>query len=327
MHEEFKTNASPLVSAIIPAYNSGTALIEAVESVLAQTYPNIEIIVVDDGSSDDTEAAMKQYHDRLTYIRQPNRGSAAARNRGIENARGELLAFLDADDTWRPEKIQLQVDYLQAHPEIGILCSDAREFNAAGTFAESFLAQFGPIEVEGYVFESIARTAFVLTSTSVIRRVVVEDGLRFNEELRNFQDIDFFMRANLRYSLGLIREVFVDRRLHEGNVSKNFYKRYFYRTIAFEKILSDGTPLTRRQRKTIVRLLAFSCSKIGGWHWGEFELEQSRRWYLKAIRPDFVGIDALLHVLLSFFPAQFIAFLRLLKRGPAEDAATAIPGD
>jgi len=309
------TEQEPLVSAIIPTYNGWRNLVEAVESVLAQDYSRIEVIVVDDGSTDETPDKMMPYADRITYIRQANAGPAAARNTGIEHARGDYIAFLDSDDLWHPEKIREQVDYFQSQPEVGIICTDAREFDETGTFSESFLAQFGEIPRTGWVFETIAATAFPLTSTVMIRKVCIDDGLRFRRELTQFQDIDFFMRLNLRYPIATIKEKLVDRRLHEGNRSKDHYKRFFNRTVAFSKILSDGTPLTAGQRRSIRRLLAFAQSKVGGCHWGRFDMKEARRWYWKALRFDAVGIDALLHVILSFLPVRFIALLRRLKRG------------
>src|SRR5713226_2266618 len=106
-------NTKPLVSAIIPTHNRAHIICEAVESVLGQTYSHIEVIVVDDGSTDDTLARLKQYGDRIRVVSQVNSGPSAARNRGIAASRGELIAFLDSDDIWLPQKIELQVALLQ----------------------------------------------------------------------------------------------------------------------------------------------------------------------------------------------------------------------
>jgi len=305
----------PLVSVVIPTYNLCDNLVEAVESVMAQSYPYIELIVVDDGSTDQTQARMEEYGDNIVYVRQANQGPAAARNTGLETATGEFIAFLDADDLWRPEKVRKQIDYFREHPELGMLCTDSREFDETGTFSDSFLAQFGRIDRDGYVFETIAATAFPLTSTVMIRKECIETGLRFNTELTRFQDIDFFMRINLLYPIATIDEQLVDRRLHAGNRSKDHYGRFLSRTIAFTKILSDGTELNSAQRRAVRKLLASSCSKVGGCHWGKFDMKEARRWYWKAVRFDAVGLDALAHVVLSFLPVRCIAFLRRLKRG------------
>src|SRR5262245_23003010 len=98
----------PLISVIIPTYNSARFVIDAVESALAQSYPSLEVIVVDDGSSDDTQERLGPWEGRIKYFYQPNSGPAKARNRGIKEARGDLIAFLDADDQWLPEKLNKQ---------------------------------------------------------------------------------------------------------------------------------------------------------------------------------------------------------------------------
>lgn len=111
--------ADPDVSVVIPAYNAARTLPAAIESALNQTYRPAQIIVIDDGSADDTAAAVGQFGDKVEYVRTPNRGPAPARNTGIERARGELVAFLDADDLWLPAKLERQVQALAAHPEAG----------------------------------------------------------------------------------------------------------------------------------------------------------------------------------------------------------------
>src|SRR6185503_2024667 len=112
------------VSAVIPAYQAAAFLADAVESVLAQTEPVGEIVVVDDGSTDGTAAVAASFGDRVRYVRQENQGVAAARNRGVAEARGRLVAFLDADDTWEPEKTARQLAHLRAHPDYAAVYSD-----------------------------------------------------------------------------------------------------------------------------------------------------------------------------------------------------------
>src|SRR5688500_924354 len=112
------TEQQPLVSVIIPVYNGARFLRAALESVFAQTYRPIEVIVVDDGSADDS-GVIAQSFPEVRYIRQENQGVAAARNNAIEAARGEFFAFLDQDDLWTPEKLRLQIEHLLDHPEVG----------------------------------------------------------------------------------------------------------------------------------------------------------------------------------------------------------------
>src|SRR5690606_20987586 len=114
---------SGMVSVVIPAYNVGPHIAEAIESVLAQDYPQVEIVVVDDGSKDDTAEVVATRYPQVSLIRKENGGAATARNAGIRAARGEFVAFLDADDIWLPGKLTAQIDYLRAHPDVAMNCT------------------------------------------------------------------------------------------------------------------------------------------------------------------------------------------------------------
>ena len=130
----------PLVSVIIPAYNSGPYLAETIESALGQTYPHREIIVVDDGSTDDTGSRVARYGAAVTYIRQEPAGVGAARNRGLAAARGEYIALLDHDDLWEPDKLAVQVAVAARHPESGLIVCDGVEFDGPRILARHLLA-------------------------------------------------------------------------------------------------------------------------------------------------------------------------------------------
>ncbi len=132
----------PLVSVVIPSYNSARFIGPTLDSVLAQTWPSLEVIVVDDGSTDDTAAALQPYLDRIVYVRKPNGGLASARNAGMARATGDLVAWLDADDLWIPEKIALQVTVLGLHPECVLVASDFSAFDEAGFFEHSHLREY-----------------------------------------------------------------------------------------------------------------------------------------------------------------------------------------
>ena len=122
----------PVVSAIIPTYNFGRFLGEAIQSVLDQTFTDFELIVVDDGSTDDTREVVGSFNDsRIRYIYQENRGLPAARNTGIKASRGEYIAFLDSDDIWLTQNLELKVKSLDSHPDAGLVCSDGYNFDDA----------------------------------------------------------------------------------------------------------------------------------------------------------------------------------------------------
>lgn len=194
-------NANPLVSAIIPTYNRAHIICEAVDSVLTQTYPDIEVIVVDDGSKDDTLARLQQYGDKIRVISQANAGPAAARNRGIADARGDLVAFLDSDDIWLPTKIERQVALMQ---QVGAsvpccLCNIMMKWNS-GDRASFDIALLKPSADEGVWLnpDEVLATRFVLFNQGVmIRREVIERIGIFDESIRYLEDVEFPQRLSL----------------------------------------------------------------------------------------------------------------------------------
>src|SRR3990170_2838516 len=114
----------PKVSVIIPTYNREKYIVETLQSVFAQTFTDYEVIVIDDGSTDNTADVLRPYLDRIVYIRKPNGGQGSARNVGIKVAKGEYIAFLDSDDLWMPEKLELQVKYLDNNKDAGLVFTD-----------------------------------------------------------------------------------------------------------------------------------------------------------------------------------------------------------
>lgn len=145
----------PKVSVVIPTYNRGYIVREAIESVLAQTFGDFEVIVVDDGSADDTAEKIAAIRDsRVRYIRQSNAGVSAARNRGVAEARGEIISFLDSDDLWKPEKLTHEVRFLEEHPEVPAVFGDIEVRFRDGVAIESLARQspgmlsFAPEELE-----------------------------------------------------------------------------------------------------------------------------------------------------------------------------------
>ena len=198
------TKNQPLVSVIMPAYNCAAFVNEAIESVLGQDYENKELIVVDDGSTDATAEAIAGFGDRLRVIRQPNRGPAAARNRGVAEARGSYLAFLDGDDVWLPGKLATQMAYVVEHPEVKIVFTGFARWwpQQGGTYppahdiaAWSAKDVIGP-EYSGYLYTTLLLNSVICIITAIIERAafVVLDG--FDENLRVGEDYDFWMRAS-----------------------------------------------------------------------------------------------------------------------------------
>lgn len=169
-------SSHPRVSAIIPTYNYAQFVCEAVESALAQTWPNMEVIVVDDGSTDDTRERLQRYTGRIKYLYQNNRGLSAARNTGIREASGEYVAFLDSDDIWLPDKIEAQMQLVLTNGFEAVVCHPRLPTGRALTFDECFTVSPG------------------FGSTALVRKTLFEEVGGFDESLRSVEDRDMMLR-------------------------------------------------------------------------------------------------------------------------------------
>jgi len=213
----------PLVSVVVPAYNVAWCVSRAVDSVLAQTLGNFELIVVNDGSTDDTRKVLSAYGDSIRVIDQANRGMSAARNAAIGSSRGRLVAFLDADDYWLPEKLARQADFLQRRPEIGFCSTAARVVNPKGELLTVWRCPQRSVDMLETLFAENAAIAGGCSAV-VVRRELLDRVGPFDETLRGFEDPDLWIRlaAVSRYAciddalvVILRREQSVSRNLHE----------------------------------------------------------------------------------------------------------------
>lgn len=209
---------APKVSVIIPTYNRKDYVQEAINSVLAQTYQDFELIVVDDGSEDGTGEALKRFGSQIRYVYQENQGESAARNRGIRVASGRLVAFLDSDDLWLPHKLERQVAYLDAHPDVALVCSSVLPIDSNGQILDRETE--GKYQLpEGKVsFETVFWNCPVNASTVLAKReALVQAGL-FDMTMRWGEDWDMWARLALRALIAFIPEPLAYCRVHAGNM-------------------------------------------------------------------------------------------------------------
>ncbi len=207
---------APFVSVIIPVYNCADFLGQAIDSVLNQTFMDLEIIVVDDGSTDRTPEVSAQYSDQITYIRQANGGNAAARNRGVVEARGRWLCFLDADDLWEPKKLERQLLDLLRHPEWMISFVRARKFFASG---DSEPIPADPAESELWDKLAFYQPFGSSHSGMMLHASCLEQVGGFDDALRLSVDWDLFIRLADRYRIRVSPEFLVHHRQHSSNTT------------------------------------------------------------------------------------------------------------
>jgi glycosyltransferase involved in cell wall biosynthesis len=198
------------VSVIVPVYNCERYMAEAIGSVIGQAYRPIEVIVVDDGSTDGTAALVKSLDVTIRYIYQRNRGPAAARNRGLAMARGDVIAFLDADDYWPTNKLEIQLKYLKENPGIEVVMG---RIQCIGMFTEAE----SKIRFEGPDNTIVS----VNLGSGIFRKSVFDKVGVFDESLRYFEDHDWFLRAREEgISMAILKATTLYYRLHENNTSR-----------------------------------------------------------------------------------------------------------
>lgn len=208
-----------MVSVIMPAFNTEKYISQAIESVLDQTYQDVELIIVNDGSTDMTEKVIQKYLNRISYIFQTNKGIAAARNIGIRASRGEYIAFLDSDDIWLPEKLKLQVNYLSTHLDTDLVYADYATFDNGGILEENFaFARQVPRPI-GYIFQELLLKCLIFTSTVMLKRKVLEKTGLFDERFLIGEDYDLWLRISAEHKIGYITEVVSKYRRHPSSIT------------------------------------------------------------------------------------------------------------
>jgi|TARA_B100000315_G_scaffold258768_1_gene312064 glycosyltransferase involved in cell wall biosynthesis len=206
-------NALARISCVLPVYNGSLYIGEALESIFSQSHPVDEVVVVDDGSTDALDEALALYRARITVLRQENAGPAAARNRGVARATGDLLAFLDSDDVWHPDKMRRQWSRFEARPELQLSLCMQRPFWIPEMSEERdrLIAEDHPFakDHEGHVCQAM-----------LMPRSTFEKVGTFNESLRIGEDTDWLLRSRqLGIETEMLEEVLFYRRLHRSNLS------------------------------------------------------------------------------------------------------------
>lgn len=215
------------ISVIIPTYNRADVLERAVRSVLQQTYDNLEVIIVDDCSTDNTEQVVCQMKDeRIRYVKQiSNGGPSVARNTGVAHATAEIIAFQDSDDYWHPDKLEKQMCYWDEHSDYGMIYSYYMLHRVNGeAVAVPYEETWG--ELEGDIFRTLLLNNTVGTPTMLMRKACFEQINGFDAELGCLEDWDFALRFAEHYKIGLVQDILVDAYQSFGGVSSNVSSFY-----------------------------------------------------------------------------------------------------
>lgn len=272
----------PLVSAVIPTYNYARFLPRAVESALAQTWPSMEVIVVDDGSTDETPQVLDRYAERIRVVRQQNQGLCAARNAGIAAAGGEFIALLDSDDWWEPMKTERQMPKFE-EPEVGLVYCDNWRVDDGGLVLGTHLETLPGPPPSGQVTAALVRGNFIRVPQVIFRRRIWEEVGGFNPSLNPTGDLDFYLKASYRWEFEVVPEVLCSYRVHGGSMSRNWrLMSEAYRQVMREHFVQGIAPAEFQY----LRELALASAELysGYYAYAEGELAEFRRCWWRAVK-------------------------------------------
>ena len=290
-----------MVSVVIPCYNSADDIGEAIESVLRQTRDEYvqEIIVVDDGSADHSETVIRRWEDRderVRYIYQENQGPSVARNRGVSESNRSLIAFLDADDVWKPAKLEAQVPFLRNHPDVALLCSDYIKMENGNR--RRIWARHLDYRQDDLLELLYLHGGPVMMSTVVLRKQVFEEVGGFDPAIPKGQDTDLWLRIATEHPIHHLPTPLIVKRVREESVSSDMVEKVQYlRRIAdrFAEKYSRLAPLRDRRHGILSELLAR--------HWLlQGDKRQARSEAIQAVRKHPSSARALLLAVLSALP-------------------------
>ncbi len=285
----------PLVSVIIPTYNRAGFVVRAIESAFAQAYRNIEIIVVDDGSTDDTASVLSSYGDKIRYLYQNNSGVSSARNAGILRAQGVWLAFLDSDDEWHPYYLKRQIEHASNSQSV-MQMTNGRFIRQDGS-SDSYFSMNGIIDIDVDTVDHpftfvLGYWGFQIGSIIFLRRAVEAGAVRFNERLRLSEDLDFIARVSLQGSLDIIHEELAYQ-FRRPETTDHLSKALF--TDPLKAVETDiwlyetfrKLNLTKSEARFLDRELSKKIRARGNLLRGMGKAREARGCYLRAMRVDF----------------------------------------
>ena len=254
MEKTNKIDIKPQVSVIIPTYNRAWVIKEAIDSVLTQDYTEFELIVVDDGSTDQTFDVLESYRNDIKVLSQKNKGVSAARNRGIAEASGNFIAFLDSDDLWLSQKLSVQIDFFNQTPD-ALICQTEEVWIRNGLRVNPKKRHKKP---SGMIFKPSLKLCLVSPSAVMIRRHLLDRVGRFDEALPACEDYDLWLRISCRFPIYLIdTPLIIKRGGHDDQLSKGTGLDKF-RIKAIEKIIKSGL-LSEDQHRAAVKTLKEKC--------------------------------------------------------------------
>ena len=239
---ETKEDKRNWVSIILPTYNRAREITDSIKSVLAQTYKEFELLVIDDGSTDETEEVVRAISDdRIRYMKlEQNRGQAAARNYGISNAKFDYIAFQDSDDKWNPQKLEMQMKVMNdASSKVGMVYHKMRyQLEDIGSIIKPD-EDIAPDRKRGNIYQELLWNNLIGMPTLLVKRVCLEEAGGFDETMKSLEDYDLVLRIAKKYEAEFIDEILLEAALTEGGVSSNSVQHVLASCVLIQKYKKD----------------------------------------------------------------------------------------
>ena len=316
------------VSVIIPTYNGAEFIAQTVESVLAQTLPDLELIVVNDGSTDATDQVLRQFGDKLHVVSGPRKGIPAARNIGLSAARGRCICFLDHDDLWLPQKVARQFELFEKDSDVGFCFTDYETFGDPAPYDKGFeengdkvrrlpREEIGPrafkILSESLLVDMVNGALPCWTSTIMMRRSVVDLVGPFDEKLIINDDTQMWLRFAKQCRFAYVDEPLTKQRVRNSSTSlaMAMERKHADSILMFER-LREWVELTSAESRAVQSRMAGLCMGLGYLEFTEGRLKSAGAQFRKSLRLRF-STWTLAYYLLTFLPASGIRRMRALK--------------
>jgi len=336
-----------LISAIMPTYNRAAYIGRAIESVLEQTYGHIELIIVDDGSTDHTIEVVEGYlaDKRIRYIFQRNAGAAAARNRGLALRKGKLIAFIDSDDFWEKNKLEIQLSVMRMLPSIGLVCSDFSSLTNDGRLEQSHIKSYFSVfndyrlsyedvfsnildrNVQGLandekvywgnIYETMIFGNLILTSTTLCRESVFEAVGTFDTKYETLEDYDLFLKIARQFPVAFINKPLSRYRYSDNQLSGEPFFEKLCRNledIFLKNIESiEDREFIRKYGRRIRKHLGWIQANQAYFYFSHEKMDLARSYYWRSLRNNPSILKHYIYLLSSLLPVQLIRLIRRFK--------------
>jgi len=307
----------PLVSIITPTYNREEYLVFAIESVLSQSFKDFEMLIIDDGSTDNTKDLVKRYRydQRIHYFYQQNKGQSVARNTGLKQARGEYICFLDSDDLFKPDKLTRQIAFLKSNPEISITHSDEELIDEKG----HVFSMYNMKRHSGILYEKLLIDNFVSIGTVMVRRECFDELGMFDESIKVADDYELWLRFATKYKFHYEAEYLAQYRMMKDQLSTDKTARFNSNKKIIEAFFLRYPNLIDERGQAYFRCRFYT--RRGSYHASVANFGNAMQDYIKALRHDYCCsftwraiIKLVIKFIINSMSAIMAQFLILFKK-------------